>query len=110
MFGGDRGIEGRMRASEDSVMVIDLGQAGDSSREGSIGMQVGRDPGQLARAPAGDRGGGEWLIEPFTQGSAVTCGVLQRDGALMTLPPLETVLTAAEFLTTPPSAIPQATA
>ena len=25
-------IEGRMKASEDSVMVIDLGQAGDSSR------------------------------------------------------------------------------
>ena len=25
-------IEGRMKASEDSVMVLDLGQAGDSSR------------------------------------------------------------------------------
>ena len=67
------------------------------SEGGSIGMQVARDPGQLARALARDAGRGEWLIEPFTQGNAVTCGLLQRDGALMALPPLETVPTAAEF-------------
>jgi len=68
-----------------------------SSEGGSIGVQVARDTGQLATALADDAVRGEWLIEPFTTGSAVTCGVLQRDGALITLPPLETVPTTAEF-------------
>jgi D-alanine-D-alanine ligase len=67
------------------------------SEGGSIGVQVAHDPGQLARTLASDAGRGEWLIEPFTADSAVTCGVLQRDGALVTLPPLETVPTTAEF-------------
>ena len=67
------------------------------SEGGSIGVQVIRDPGQLPKILAGNAGHGEWLIEPFTAGSAVTCGVLQRDGALMTLPPLETVPVTAEF-------------
>jgi D-alanine-D-alanine ligase len=63
----------------------------------SIGVQVARDPGQLVTALTADAGRGEWLVEPFTTGSAVTCGVLQRDGALTTLPPLQTVPTMAEF-------------
>jgi D-alanine-D-alanine ligase len=44
-----------------------------------------------------DAGRDEWLIEPFTAGTAITCGVLHRDGALTTLPPLQTVPTTAEF-------------
>jgi D-alanine-D-alanine ligase len=67
------------------------------SEGGSIGVQVLRDPGQLPKVLAEDAGHGEWLIEPFLVGSAITCGVLQRDGALVTLPPLETVPTTAEF-------------
>jgi D-alanine-D-alanine ligase len=67
------------------------------SEGGSIGVQVIRDPGRLPKALAEDAGRGEWLIESFTAGSAVTCGVLQRDGALMALPPLETVPATAEF-------------
>ena len=67
------------------------------SEGGSIGVQVIRDPGRLPKVLAENARRGEWLIESFTAGSAVTCGVLQRDGALMTLPPLETVPTTAEF-------------
>jgi D-alanine-D-alanine ligase len=67
------------------------------SEGGSIGVQVARDPGQLATALTADAGRGEWLVEPFTTGAAVTGGVLQRDGALTTLPPLQTVPTTAEF-------------
>jgi D-alanine-D-alanine ligase len=67
------------------------------SEGGSIGVQVARDPGQLVTALRGDAGRGEWLVEPFTAGSAVTCGVLQRDGALVALPVLQTVPTTAEF-------------
>lgn len=67
------------------------------SEGGSIGVQVARDPGQLVAALTADAGRGEWLVEPFTAGSAGTCGVLQRDGALTTLPPLQTVPTTAEF-------------
>lgn len=69
------------------------------SEGGSIGVQVVRDPRQLATALAGDAAHTEWLIEPFMEGSAVTCGVLQRerDGVLMTLPPLQTLPTTAEF-------------
>jgi D-alanine-D-alanine ligase len=67
------------------------------SEGGSIGVQVVRTPAQLTMALAEEAERGEWLIEPFTEGSAVTCGVLQRDGTLMTLPPLQTVPTTAEF-------------
>ena len=67
------------------------------SEGGSIGVQVVRTPAQLTMALAEEAGRGEWLIEPFTEGSAVTCGVLQRDGTLTTLPPLQTVPTTAEF-------------
>lgn len=66
------------------------------SEGGSIGMQVLRDTATLARALAGSAGHGEWFIEPFTAGRAMTCGVLCRDGQLMTLPPLETLPTTAE--------------
>jgi D-alanine-D-alanine ligase len=47
------------------------------SQGGSIGMQVLRDTGALAAALAGSSGRGEWFVEPFTTGAAVTCGVLQ---------------------------------
>jgi D-alanine-D-alanine ligase len=67
------------------------------SEGGSIGVQVIRDPGRLPKVLAEDARREESLIEPFTAGSAVTCGVLQRDDALVTLPPLETVPTTAEF-------------
>ena len=67
------------------------------SEGGSIGMQVLRDTATLAGALAGSAGSGEWFIEPFTAGRAVTCGVLCRDGRLTTLPPLETLPTTAEF-------------
>ena len=60
-------------------------------------MRVLRDTATLAGALAANAGRGEWFIEPFTAGRAVTCGVLRRDGALTTLPPLETVPTTAEF-------------
>ena len=63
----------------------------------SIGVQVARDPDQLVAVLAADAGRGEWLVEPFTAYTAVTCGVLHRDGALTTLPPLQTVPTTAEF-------------
>jgi D-alanine-D-alanine ligase len=67
------------------------------SEGGSIGVQVIRDPGRLRKVLAEDARRGEWLIEPFTAGSAITCGVLQHDGALITLSPLQTVPTTAEF-------------
>ncbi|MDH6130017.1 D-alanine--D-alanine ligase [Kitasatospora sp. GP82] len=67
------------------------------SEGGSIGMQVFRDAPALAAALVADNGGGEWLIEPFTDGTAVTCGVITSDGDLMALPPLETLATTAEF-------------
>ncbi len=67
------------------------------SEGGSIGMRVLRDTGALAEALAASTGDREWFIEPFTAGSAVTCGVLDRDGQLTTLPPLETFPTTAEF-------------
>jgi D-alanine-D-alanine ligase len=82
------------RASERLGMPVILKPC---SEGGSIGCQVIRDPGQLPEVLAGDAGHGEWLIEPFTAGSAITCGVLQHDGALITLPPLETIPTTAEF-------------
>jgi D-alanine-D-alanine ligase len=66
------------------------------SEGGSIGMQVLRDTGALAAALASGGGHGEWFIEPFTIGAAVTCGVLQL-GELVTLPPLETIPVTAEF-------------
>jgi D-alanine-D-alanine ligase len=68
-----------------------------ASGTGSIGMQVFRDTATLAGALARSAGHGEWFIEPFTAGHAVTCGVLWRDGQLTTLPPLETLPTTAEF-------------
>ena len=82
------------RASERLGMPVILKPC---SEGGSIGVQVIRDPGQLPKVLAEDAGHREWLIEPFLAGSAITCGVLQRDGALVTLPPLETVPTTAEF-------------
>ncbi|KJK58552.1 hypothetical protein UK12_09910 [Saccharothrix sp. ST-888] len=63
------------------------------SEGGSIGMRVCRDAAQLPAVLAG----GEWLIEPFADGTAVTCGVITVDGDLMALPPLETLPTTAEF-------------
>ena len=60
-------------------------------------MRVLRDTGALAEILADCTRGREWFIEPFTAGSAVTCGVLHRDGQLTTLPPLETLPTTAEF-------------
>lgn len=85
---------GVARASEALGMPVILKP---SSEGGSIGIQVIHDPGQLPKVLAEEAGHGEWLIEPFTAGRAVTCGVLHRDGALVTLPPLETVPTTAEF-------------
>ena len=67
------------------------------SEGGSIGMRVAHDPGQLACALAADAGRGEWLVEPFVAGSAVTCGVLEQDSGLLTLPPLQTMPVTAEF-------------
>ena len=67
------------------------------SEGGSIGMRVLRDTGALAEALAASTGAKQWFIEPFTAGSAVTCGVLHRDGQLTMLPPLETLPTTAEF-------------
>ncbi len=67
------------------------------SEGGSIGMQVLRGTATLAAALAGSAGHGEWFIEPFIAGRAVTCGVLCRAGELTALPPLETLPTTAEF-------------
>jgi D-alanine-D-alanine ligase len=67
------------------------------SEGGSIGMRVLRDTGALAGALAASTWGKQWFIEPFVAGDAVTCGVLDRDGQLTTLPPLETFPTTAEF-------------
>jgi D-alanine-D-alanine ligase len=67
------------------------------SEGGSIGMRVFRGTTQLAEALAGAAHDGEWFAEPFTEGAAVTCGVLRRDAQLVALPPLETVPVAAEF-------------
>jgi D-alanine-D-alanine ligase len=67
------------------------------SEGGSIGMRVLRDTRALAEALAASTGNREWFIEPFVAGGAVTCGVLDRDGQLTTLPPLETLPTTAEF-------------
>ncbi|MEV7177729.1 D-alanine--D-alanine ligase [Kitasatospora sp. NPDC093679] len=64
------------------------------SEGGSIGVLVFRDPVELAAVLAS---GGDWLIEPFSSGTAVTCGVITRDGELSALPPLETLPTSAEF-------------
>ncbi|WP_344641029.1 hypothetical protein [Kitasatospora cystarginea] len=68
-----------------------------TSEGGSIGMRVFRDLNSLTTTLTHDTRGGEWFIEPFKEGTAVTCGVLEKDGALMTLPPLETVPTSADF-------------
>ena len=67
------------------------------SEGGSIGMRVLPDTVTLAGALASSAEQGEWFIEPFTAGRAVTCGVLCRDDQLTTLPPLETLPTTAEF-------------
>jgi D-alanine-D-alanine ligase len=67
------------------------------SEGGSIGMRVLRDTGQLATALAGEAGQRDWFLEPFTEGSAVTCGVLHRGGQMMTLPPLQTLPVTADF-------------
>ncbi len=82
------------RASEKLGMPLILKPC---SEGGSIGVQVIRDPGRLPKVLAEDARHREWLIEPFTAGNAITCGVLQHDGALITLPPLHTVPTTAEF-------------
>ncbi|MFJ1938365.1 D-alanine--D-alanine ligase [Kitasatospora sp. NPDC088160] len=68
-----------------------------TSEGGSIGMRVFRDLNSLTTTLTHDTRGGEWFVEPFKDGTAVTCGVLEKDGAIMTLPPLETVPTTAEF-------------
>ncbi|MET8542637.1 D-alanine--D-alanine ligase [Kitasatospora sp. NPDC004799] len=68
-----------------------------TSEGGSIGMRVFRDLNSLTTTLTHDTRGGEWFIEPFKEGTAVTCGVLEQDGALVTLPPLETLPTTAEF-------------
>ncbi|MFE7637312.1 D-alanine--D-alanine ligase [Kitasatospora sp. NPDC057518] len=68
-----------------------------TSEGGSIGMRVFRDLNSLTATLTHDTRGGEWFVEPFKEGSAVTCGVLEKDGALVVLPPLETVPTTAEF-------------
>ncbi|MFI9319725.1 D-alanine--D-alanine ligase [Kitasatospora aureofaciens] len=68
-----------------------------TSEGGSIGMRVFRDLNSLTTTLTHDTQGGEWFIEPFKEGTAVTCGVLEQGGALVTLPPLETVPTTAEF-------------
>ncbi|MFJ1754948.1 D-alanine--D-alanine ligase [Kitasatospora sp. NPDC088134] len=65
-----------------------------ASEGGSIGMTIIRETGALAAA-IGD--GREWLIEPFVTGTAVTCGIITRDGRTEALPPLETLPTDAEF-------------
>jgi len=66
------------------------------SEGGSIGTEVFRDARDLAAVLA-DNKDEEWLAEPFSAGTAVTCGVITRGGELVPLPPLETVPTTAEF-------------
>ncbi|MGW2395629.1 D-alanine--D-alanine ligase family protein [Kitasatospora sp. NPDC001664] len=68
-----------------------------ASEGGSIGMRVFRDLNSLTTTLTHDTHGGEWFVEPFKEGTAVTCGVLEQDGALLALPPLETVPTTADF-------------
>ncbi|MFD8318497.1 D-alanine--D-alanine ligase family protein [Kitasatospora purpeofusca] len=68
-----------------------------ASEGGSIGMRVFRDLNSLATTLTHDTRGGEWFVEPFKEGTAVTCGVLEQGGALLALPPLETVPTTADF-------------
>ncbi|WP_372407435.1 D-alanine--D-alanine ligase [Streptomyces luteireticuli] len=68
------------------------------SEGGSIGMKVLRDAAELTCALGeAQTGGGEWMVEPFVEGTAVTCGILDHDGVPSALPPLETLPTTAEF-------------
>ncbi|MEU3904152.1 D-alanine--D-alanine ligase [Streptomyces goshikiensis] len=64
---------------------------------GSIGMVLVRDTGALTEALGRIDPAEGWFAEPFVEGTPVTCAVLETDGDLMTLPPLETIPTAAEF-------------
>ncbi|MEV6956530.1 D-alanine--D-alanine ligase [Streptomyces sp. NPDC051183] len=64
---------------------------------GSIGMVLARDLETLTAAVARIDTTQGWFAEPFVEGTPVTCGVLDVDGSLMPLPPLETVPTASEF-------------
>ncbi|MFF1797086.1 hypothetical protein ACFVXQ_23190, partial [Kitasatospora sp. NPDC058263] len=68
-----------------------------TSEGGSIGMRVFRDLSSLTTTLTHDTRGGEWFVEPFKEGTAVTCGVLKKDDTLLVLPPLETVPTTADF-------------
>ncbi|MFD6464877.1 D-alanine--D-alanine ligase family protein [Streptomyces goshikiensis] len=64
---------------------------------GSIGIVLSRDTETLTAALDRIDTAQGWFAEPFVEGTPVTCGVLDIDGSLMPLPPLETVPTAAEF-------------
>lgn len=67
------------------------------SEGGSIGMTVCHDAKALHAALATIDPVDGWFAEPFVAGTPVTCAVLDVDGSLITLPPLETVPTTAEF-------------
>ncbi|WP_327258094.1 D-alanine--D-alanine ligase family protein [Streptomyces sp. NBC_01244] len=67
------------------------------SEGGSIGMVLARDTDTLTTAIARIDAEQGWFAEPFVEGTPVTCGVLDVDGSLMPLPPLETLPTSAEF-------------
>lgn len=67
------------------------------SEGGSIGMVLARDTETLTAAVARIDTEQGWFAEPFVEGTPVTCGVVDVDGSLMPLPPLETLPTSAEF-------------
>ncbi|MFJ1954534.1 D-alanine--D-alanine ligase [Streptomyces microflavus] len=67
------------------------------SEGGSIGMAVCHDSAELAAALRTINPAEGWFAEPFTTGIPVTCGILEVDGSLVALPPLETLPTDAEF-------------
>lgn len=72
-----------------------------ASEGGSVGMSIAREITALAQrieelSKMGEKSG-EWLVEPFINGTAITCGVIERGGNPMSLPPLETIPTSADF-------------
>jgi D-alanine-D-alanine ligase len=83
-----------------------------ASEGGSVGMSISREIAALAQRieeinKIGEQSG-EWLIEPFVNGRAVTCGVIERGGNPMALPRWRQFLLLRSSMIMPLNAIPPA--
>lgn len=95
-------VEGRRDPTDEARSILErLGHPvilKPTSEGGSIGMRVLRDVDSLAAAvTAEDTTGGRWFVEPFLDGTAVTCAVIETDRGLMAFPPLETAAVGSDF-------------